>query len=117
MSRLPLVKAIVLSSAILFSPLSIANTTTPLGNTVEASRQVVSDTAITTKIKAMYVSQKVFGDKDVSVLGVKVETINGIVYLTGTVTTETQANNAIKIAKVISGVKKVIFDLKVKPAA
>jgi len=115
MSRLPTVSVILLISAILCSPLSYASTTTPIGTTVASSQQVLSDTAITTKVKGTFVSEKVFGDKDISLLGVKVVTINGVVYLTGTVETETQAHNAIKIAQAIVGVKKVIFKFKVTP--
>ena len=118
MNRLLSAKAIVLTSLLLCSPLSFASATnTPIGNAVNASSQVMSDTAITAKIKGLFVSEKVFGDKDISISGVKVITKNGIVHLTGTVATETQADNAIKIAKSVNGVIKVIFKLNVRPNA
>ena len=117
MSRLHAMKAIVLISALLASPLTFAKDTTPLANAIQTSQQVMSDTAITAKIKGMLVSEKVFGDKDISLLGVKVETTNGIVHLTGTVATEMQAHNAVTVARYVSGVKRVVFNLKVKPAA
>ncbi len=74
----------------------------------------MSDTAITAKVKGMYVREKLFGDKDISVMGVNVETTNGVVYLTGTVENQLQADNAVKLAKSIHGVKKVESKLEVK---
>ncbi len=75
--------------------------------------QSASDTAITAKIKALYASEKVFGDKDISVLGVSVETTNGIVHLSGHVASEDQVTNAVKIARSVKGVNRVIFNLQV----
>ncbi len=84
--------------------------------TVKESKHSMSDTAITAKVKGMYVREKLFGDKDISVWSVSVETTNGIVYLTGTVATKAEADNAVKYAKSIHGVKKVDSKLEVKPA-
>lgn len=82
--------------------------------TVVESKHDMSDTAITAKVKGMYVREKLFGDKDISVMGVNVETTNGVVYLTGTVENQLQADNAVKLAKSIHGVKKVESKLEVK---
>lgn len=82
--------------------------------TVKESKHSMADTAITAKVKGAYVREKIFGDKDISVMGVNVETTNGIVYLTGTVETKSQADNAVKLAKSIHGVKKVESKLDVK---
>lgn len=119
MNRLLPAKVIVICSLILFSPSIFASTNTNsyTGNKVSATEQVMSDTAITAKIKGLFVSEKVFGDKDISISGVKVTTKNGIVHLKGVVETETQADNAIKIAKSVQGVKKVIFKLNVRPVS
>ena len=84
---------------------------------VKESKHSMSDTAITAKVKGLYVRDKLFGDKDISMMGVNVETINGIVYLTGTVETQPQADNAVKLAKSIHDVKKVESKLDVKPAS
>lgn len=84
--------------------------------TVKESKHSMADTAITAKVKGMYVREKLFGDKDISVMGVSVETTNGVVYLTGTVNTQAEADNAVKYAKSVSGVKKVESKLEVKPA-
>jgi len=83
--------------------------------TVKKSKHNMSDTVITAKVKGMYMREKVFGDKDISVMGVSVETTNGIVYLTGTVENQAEADNAVKYAKLVNGVKKVESKLVVKP--
>jgi hyperosmotically inducible protein len=85
--------------------------------TVKNSKHRMSDTVITAKVKGIYVREKLFGDKDIAVMGVSVETTNGIVYLTGTVETKTEADNAVKYAKSVKGVKKVVSKLEVKPAS
>jgi hyperosmotically inducible protein len=85
--------------------------------TVKESKHKMADTAITAKVKGTYVRDKLFGDKAISVMGVSVETTNGIVYLTGTVETQEQADNAVKLAKSVHGVKKVNSKLEVKAAS
>ena len=82
--------------------------------TVKTSKHKMSDTMITGKIKGMYVREKLFGDKDISLMNVSVETTNGIVYLTGAVDTQDEATNAVKYAEEIHGVKKVDSKLTVK---
>ncbi len=85
--------------------------------TDKKSKHVMADSAITAKVKGLYVREKLFGDKDISVMGVKVDTTNGVVYLTGTVETQAEADNAVKLAKSINGVKKVESKLEVKSVA
>ncbi len=82
--------------------------------TVKESKHTMTDTMITAKVKAKYASEKLFGDSDVSVMGVKVETTDGIVSLSGTVDSQEQADNAVTLAKKIKGVKKVDSKLEVK---
>jgi len=109
-------KLVALISLCLASPLTFAKSgsvTNTVHEAVADVNQAASDTAITAKIKGLYISEKVFGDKDISVLGVSVETKNSVVYLKGHVTSEDQANNAVKIAKAVKGVSKVVFNLKV----
>jgi hyperosmotically inducible protein len=84
---------------------------------VSKSKHPLSDTEITAKVKGTYVRDKLFGDKPISVTGVKVETTNGVVYLTGDVETQVQASNAVKLAKKIKGVKRVDSKIEVKPAS
>lgn len=81
--------------------------------TVKESKQPFTDTAITAKVKGTFIREKLFGDKDVSVMNVNVETTNGVVYLTGTVDTKAEADNAVKLAKSVSGVKSVESKIQV----
>ncbi|MGO4259066.1 BON domain-containing protein [Lysobacter sp. TAB13] len=65
------------------------------------SKQPVSDTWITTKVKA-----ELMASSDVAGTDINVETVNGVVKLSGNVD-KTQADKAASIAKNIDGVKKV----------
>ncbi|MGO1068714.1 BON domain-containing protein [Lysobacter sp. CA199] len=65
------------------------------------SAQPVSDTWITTKVKAELVASS-----DVPGSDINVETVNGVVKLSGSVD-KTQADKAASIARNIDGVKKV----------
>lgn len=65
------------------------------------SQQPVSDTWITTKVKTELMSAD-----DVSGTDIKVETVNGVVKLSGSVDKK-QAEKAASIARNVDGVKKV----------
>lgn len=82
---------------------------------VKDSKQPLTDTYITAKVKGAFIRQKLFGDASISVSTVNVETTNGVVYLTGSVATQTQANTAIQLAKSVKGVKSVNSKLSVAP--
>lgn len=82
--------------------------------TVKKSQHPMSDMMITAKVKGSFVREKLFGDHDVSPMSIKVETKNGVVYLTGTTDTQEKVNNAIKIAEAVSGVKRVESKVEVK---
>lgn len=66
------------------------------------SAQPVNDTWITTKVKASLVA-----DADVSALKIEVDTVNGVVFLTGTVHAQAQADAAKRLASQVEGVSKV----------
>jgi hyperosmotically inducible protein len=72
------------------------------------------DTEITAKIKGTFIREKLFGDKDISAIAVKVTTTNGVVYLTGSVDNQAESDNAVKIAKSINGVQSVDSKIEVK---
>jgi len=67
-----------------------------------ASAQPGSDTWITTKVKA-----DLLATENVSGLDIKVETVDGVVTLSGAVASKTQKDKAIAVAKQIKGVKSV----------
>lgn len=66
------------------------------------SEQPGTDTWITTKVKA-----ELLTTKDVSGMEIKVETVNGVVTLSGTVASKVEADRAIAAAKGIKGVTRV----------
>jgi len=69
----------------------------------------LSDKEITTKIKL-----KLIEDPDLKALSIDVDTVNGVVTLTGVVESEYQKKKAIEHAKSVSGVVKVIDNLQIK---
>lgn len=111
-------KAIILATTLLCCPLSysLADMSSDANKIVKQSERSVQDTAITAKIKGIYIREKLFSEKDISMTGVNVETISGVVYLTGSVKTQAEVDNAIKLAKSIDGVKKVESKLNVMPS-
>jgi hyperosmotically inducible protein len=79
---------------------------------VKKSTQPFTDLVITAKVKGTFIREKLFDDKDLS-SQVKVETKNGVVYLSGTAGTAAQAQNAIKLTQSVSGVTRVESSIKV----
>ena len=84
--------------------------------TVKGSTQPIADTIITAKIRGMFLQKKLFGDKDVAAISINVETNNGVVSLSGTADNKKQIDNAIIIAKSVSGVKKVSSSVALSPS-
>ncbi len=84
------------------------------GLLIKGSSQPLADTIITSKIKARYAQEKVFGDKPINVLGIHVETNDGEVTLRGEVENTDQIENAKRFAENVKGVRVVRSDLKVK---
>jgi len=70
--------------------------------TERESDQPVNDTWITTKVKADLLTTS-----DVSGLELNVETVNGVVSLTGDVDSQEEADKAIAVARGIEGVSRV----------
>lgn len=70
----------------------------------------LSDTVITTKVKAEFAK-----DKTVSASDIKVDTdSNGLVQLSGTAKSQAEAEQAVKIAKGVKGVTAVKSDIVVQ---
>src|SRR3954449_5701468 len=72
---------------------------------------VVNDAWITTQIYARF-----FMDSDIKGRNIKVETMSGVVTLTGTVQGGAERNRAIAKAKTTDGVKQVVDKLSLAPA-
>jgi len=75
--------------------------------------QAMKDAYITAKVKGLFMREKMM-NTDMPAMGVKVETTNGVVYLSGDVDSKTQVHKAMKLAKSIKGVMDVKSTLKVK---
>jgi len=78
------------------------------GSKTETMKESISDTTITTKIKADFAV-----DKQVSALKIHVDTDKGVVKLSGNAKTQAEADKAVSIAKNTKGVVSVTNDLKV----
>jgi osmotically-inducible protein OsmY len=70
---------------------------------------VMSDAMITTKIKAEFAK-----DKMVSATKIHVDTDNGVVKLGGTAKSKAEVDQAVALAKNVSGVESVRNDIKVQ---
>ena len=81
---------------------ALANDPAKAHATKAESEQPVTDTWITTKVKA-----DLLATKDVSGSEIKVETKNGVVTLSGTVATQAEVDKAVASAKAIKGVMRV----------
>ena len=76
-----------------------------------------SDLLITSKIKGMFIQEKLFGDgheNEDNPTNIEVRTHDGVVHLSGTAENQEQAEDAVAITKSISGVKKVKSTIRVE---
>ncbi len=80
------------------------------------TKQYLSDSEITTKVKAKFIEEKLFGKDKISAMGISVKTKKGVVTLTGNVPTQDEVDNVVKLTKGVEGVKNVVSKIKVKPA-
>ncbi len=74
--------------------------------------QTVDDTAITTSVKS-----KLAANTDTSAIKIHVDTVNGVVTLSGTVPTATEKSRAEEIARKTDGVTRVVNNIAVDPNA
>jgi hyperosmotically inducible periplasmic protein len=62
----------------------------------------------------LFIQNKLFGDTDISALSINIETNNGKVSLSGTASSKQEIDNAIRIAKSVSGVDSVVSSVAIK---
>jgi hyperosmotically inducible protein len=77
---------------------------------VDKTEEVIDDSAITASIKA-----KLLADKKTSAFAIGVETTNGVVTLSGKVTSSAERAEALKIAKRNKGVTRVVDKMTLEP--
>jgi hyperosmotically inducible protein len=79
---------------------------------VKASKAPMDDTYITAK--GIILKEKLFGSKSVEYWPVKIETKDGVVYLSGVVDTDDNRTNIVTLIEGINGVKSVKSAITVK---
>lgn len=87
--------------------LSLGASSLALGETTAG--QYIDDATITTKVKA-----GLLGNRNLKATQISVETNQGNVALTGTVDTQSQESEAVRVANQVSGVKSVQDNLTVR---
>lgn len=74
----------------------------------DSTGEYIDDASITAKVKLGMVA-----DSEVSALNIRVETIKGIVHLTGSADSKHESNKATTIARNVAGVKSVNNDIHI----
>ena len=82
--------------------------------TVKNSKQALADSFITAKIKGLFLQEKLFGDTNVPMVDIHVDTKNGVVHLTGKADNQGQISKAIGLAQSVKGVKSVDSKISLK---
>lgn len=110
----PIIKiATVLSAIALASMLGCASTTNREGTREvakhESTGEYVDDTVITTKVKAAILNESTLKSTEINV-----ETYKGVVQLSGFVSSRSNIDTAINVARNVKGVTSVRNDMRVK---
>ena len=97
-----------------FAALALAAALTASGCAVSRGQQTmggyVDDSAITAQVKSGFVS-----NKEVAAASIKVETLGGVIMLSGFAKNETEKASAETVAKNVKGVKSVENKIVVQP--
>ena len=80
--------------------------------TVKDSQNPLSDTYVTAKVKGALLKSDIMG-KDIPAWSVSVETKDGQVYLSGTVSTDQEKQNIMNVVKTVKGVTKISDEIGV----
>ncbi len=86
-----------------------ANAVDNAGNATANAGQAIDDAAITTALKGKYVI-----DSDLKAIDINVDTMNGVVTLTGAAPSPAAVEKATTVARTVDGVKDVKNQLTVK---
>jgi len=81
---------------------------------VKDSNQPLTDAYITAKVKGKIMKEKLVSSKNLPLTGIKVETQNGQVFLSGEIENSAQEAQVVNIANSVKGVKKVTSNLTVE---
>lgn len=83
------------------------------GPNSRSTGQALDDASITTRVKTQIAKNESVGQA----MAIDVDTYRGVVSLSGFVDNQQQASEAVKTAKQVAGVERVINNLRVKPQA
>jgi osmotically-inducible protein OsmY len=78
-------------------------------STQESTGEYLDDSAITTKVKSAFVS-----DKEVRALDIQVVTYKGVVQLSGFASSQREIDRAVELARNVPGAKSVKNDIRLK---
>ncbi len=82
---------------------------------IKRVNSALADAYITTKVEAAVLESKVLDDESIPLVGINASTQNGIVTLSGLLSSNKAIDAIIKRVHKIHGVKKVISNLELKP--
>ena len=102
-------RTILLAAAVAIASLSGAGCAVTSGQS--SVGQYVDDTTVTTSVKARFAE-----DNNVSAMRIQVETLNGMVQLSGFATSQSEKDNAGQLARAVPDVKGVTNNIIVRPA-
>lgn len=97
------------SSAVLIAALVLSAAGCASTSTQESTGEYVDDTVITSRVKTA-----IFNEPSLKVLQINVETYKNVVQLSGFVTTGTEMNKAVELARDVKGVHAVKNDIRLK---
>ena len=78
-------------------------------STQEGTSEYLTDTALTTKVKAA-----IFTEPTLKSAEINVETFKGVVQLSGFISSQADINNALRVARGVDGVKSVKNSMRLK---
>lgn len=102
----------IIKPLLLATSLAVAAITlTGCGSTATSSGpgEYIDDSVITAKVKAAFIAEK-----GIKVTEINVETFKGVVQLSGFVSSRSDANRAIELARAVTGVVSVKDDMRIK---
>jgi len=79
-----------------------------VGTDERSAGTMLDDTTITTKVKSALI-----GEKDIKARNIDVDTVNGVVALSGFVDSQLEIDRALAVARSVSGVRQVKNELRV----
>jgi hyperosmotically inducible periplasmic protein len=102
-----LISAVVLAAALVSGVSGCAVT-----RGQETTGEYVDDATITTRVKTRFAK-----DPTVSAMHIKVDTMKGVVHLSGAAHSEAERKQAVDVAKAVPGVKDVQSDIQLESAS